>query len=96
MSDLINRKDTLQARPEFLNCNLDKTYSYNLGWNNAIHEWFKNIEQLPSVDRPIGKWIDLRHDNCYKCSACGDYWMGIGGYNFCPNCGADMRGEDNE
>ncbi len=38
------------------------------------------------------EWIDKGHGNIYACSKCGDMWLGVGGYNFCPNCGADMRG----
>ena len=40
--------------------------------------------------RPHGEWI--YHKECaFECSKCG---MGVDvGYNFCPNCGADMREE---
>ena len=43
------------------------------------------------VRRKKGKWIDLW--DRYRCSACNmehSYEE-----NFCPNCGADMRGEQN-
>ena len=50
---------------------------------------------------PKGHWIFDTEDGYYKCSECGslaeidsvtnDYWRS----NFCPNCGADMRGESN-
>ena len=32
-------------------------------------------------------------DNCsvYKCSVCGSLWYGVGGYIYCPNCGAKME-----
>ena len=56
------------------------------------------------VERKRGKWID-RDDvhygwNTWQCSVCGDEFIleegtpDVNGYNFCPNCGADMRGED--
>ena len=55
-----------------------------------------------SVERPErkhGKWID-RNGNViysmwerYECSVCGEYSLD---YNFCPNCGADMRRGDND
>lgn len=60
------------------------------------------IRELPTAkpQRKKGKWIK---ENCrgqaYKCSACGNYLdfrgvnAGRGDANFCPNCGADMRGE---
>ena len=46
-------------------------------------------------DRLQGKWIyDTEHSitiDMYKCSVCG--CDGHTHFNFCPNCGADMRGE---
>lgn len=57
---------------------------------------------LPSAqpERKKGRW----HQRIYKkvemmvCSECGnefsyDAETGVRDYNFCPNCGADMRGE---
>ena len=58
--------------------------------------WLKNA---PAADvRPVvrGKWtrIDYEpHGHDYKCSACG--WKNDMPTHFCPNCGADMREEDN-
>lgn len=54
------------------------------------------IEALKQPEREKGEWIDREHDNCFMCSACGEVWIGIGGYNYCPNFGADMRGDNNE
>lgn len=44
-----------------------------------------------------GHWEYL-YDGNYKCSNCGSWWAMEDepceeGLNFCPNCGADMRGE---
>lgn len=62
------------------------------------------LEQLPAAqpERKKGHWIEV---NDYynrisgKCSACGWeshlYEDDVVGMNFCPNCGADMRGEQN-
>ena len=58
----------------------------------------KLVEEAPAVDAaPVvhGRWIDLTNDNCddlFKCSECKETWLGIGGYNYCPNCGAKMDG----
>ena len=47
-------------------------------------------------ERPCGEWIyhaewELDGECAYECSRCG---MGADvDYNFCPNCGADMRKE---
>ena len=72
-------------------------------------ETYKKIEAVPSADvveRKRGKWIIGENENegwC-KCSVCGYtnstcevYSIGFGAYNFCPNCGSDMRErKDNE
>lgn len=54
--------------------------------------------QIPAADvRPVvrGKWEQTKDEfGIYnKCSACGkEYYCGpIAPFNFCPNCGADMR-----
>lgn len=53
------------------------------------------IKSLPFVQpiRPKGKWIDCaERDPWYRCSECKERVWG-GHRNFCPNCGADMRGD---
>ena len=52
----------------------------------------KQIEELANV-RPVvrGKWITVKHP-LYECSICGSVYQDVGyGFNYCPNCGADMR-----
>ena len=51
-------------------------------------------------ERKKGKWVKIGHwGRSYKCNQCGNYLdfdgvnAGRGSANFCPNCGADMRGE---
>lgn len=41
-------------------------------------------------ERPKGQWENEDIDY-YRCTNCGIYEVDRG--NFCPNCGADMRGE---
>lgn len=59
------------------------------------------VQLLPAADvRPVvrGKWEQTKDEFGFynKCSACGkEYYCGpIAPFNFCPNCGADMRGGD--
>ena len=58
-----------------------------------------DIEHAPTVEeRKNGEWIrKISVVDCAtfvgdECSQCG-YFKSMGRANFCPNCGADMRGE---
>ena len=54
------------------------------------------IEAL-SADRPKGEWKWSESDVSWMCGRCGCVFEEIDwrpDYNFCPNCGADMRGEE--
>lgn len=92
-NDYIIRKDAIQAlKAEGLEelCKSLGVYPWNV------------IKMIPSVQpiRPKGEWIDSDIPNeKYVCSNCGgacwyyDYEGDVAKSNFCPNCGADMRGE---
>ena len=68
-------------------------------WNEAkeYEELISRLLSTPSVQPRKGKWtffLGTGYGNPYghyECDLCGDGY----GYktNFCPNCGADMRGE---
>lgn len=64
------------------------------------------IANSPTIEeRKRGKWIDGSDERFVKCSKCGmettrNELQGIALFgqeepNYCPNCGADMRGDDN-
>jgi len=49
------------------------------------------------VGRPHGEWIDVDNEPYCECSVCGAYIDNLDDdYEFCPRCGADMRGDNNE
>ena len=90
MSDLIKREDAMQVA--FL-------YPF---FADALME---EIKSIPSADRPQGEWIVTDEDgwangtHAFICSECGNgYHLNIerviGDWNFCPNCGAKMKGAD--
>ena len=47
-----------------------------------------------------GKWNKFQHQQgptYIRCSICDEFYKKDNReYNFCPNCGADMRGDENE
>lgn len=49
------------------------------------------VKALPSADRPQGEWVS-NHDGSWNCSECGLRVLIYAKGNFCPNCGADMKG----
>lgn len=64
-----------------------------------VKQW---LDHIAEPDRKKGKWLykpNEYDDDTYECSQCGEPWTLIDGtpeennMKFCPNCGADMRGE---
>lgn len=63
--------------------------------------WFstKHGKEVEFIKRKKGKWIYVNGHTAINCSAC--YHCGwslsfedtVKRFNFCPSCGADMRGE---
>jgi hypothetical protein len=62
----------------------------------------KLIEQAPAIEpeREKGAWIN--EGRIIRCNKCKTGYAIVKGmksaltYNFCPNCGADMRGDKDE
>ena len=77
-------------------------------WQSGCWVRYRAIEQTvkeqPTIEpeRKTGKWIDavIPNDNgglpvqvCDQCNTFFPLAYTGGGHRFCPNCGADMRGE---
>ena len=67
---------------------------YNADWIYSFIECAPTIEARPVVR---GAW-KLNDDGSGTCRQCGRttkaVWDADRWHNFCPNCGADMRGEE--
>lgn len=84
MSDLIDRIELMRQIAEF-GREIPK---------DQVMEVIARMEDVEVEDRPKGEWVNKEgvYGAAY-CSKC-DYELRINNTNFCPNCGADMRGED--
>lgn len=58
----------------------------------------EKVEEIKAAqpERKRGEWKDRGEDYMIRwiCSECGRKETHV--YNFCPDCGADMRGDENE
>jgi rubredoxin len=59
-----------------------------------------DIEHAPIIEeRKTGNWVGIDDEPCetFECDVCGfvlDDWIEGAFYNYCPNCGADLRGHE--
>ena len=100
MDDTISRKAAIDAMAEL------QGRASSKGELTGISKAWKRIKKLPPIqpEQQEGYWIrtDCGLDVECKCSRCGykdfveprdEYWFKR---NYCPNCGAKMKGEANE
>lgn len=83
MSDLISRADVKELISDIQDTVFGQTV-------------IKGVEKLPSITpaQKIGHWtIEDRQATTYKycCNECKAHHRAM--YDFCPSCGADMRGK---
>lgn len=106
MDDLISRQAAIDALQKEINKGIPP-FNDVFGSIRAGVRLARNIiEDLPSAqpERKKGKW-NAEFNGAFRGGA---YWFSCseckrivpevrnGGWNFCPSCGADMRGEKNE
>ena len=87
MDDLISRQAAIDA--------LERG-AWGKEWDKTLAKAM--IESVPSAqpERKKGRWGNAGEYPWDKCSVCGHCVNPYeDDYFFCPNCGADMRGENN-
>ena len=96
MSDSIYREDAIRTVCECECYSGDNPCEEGKGCY-AVNE----LRKLSSADRPQGEWIDsqgrpmrLYESYSANCSACGEWSEYLTEY--CPHCGARMKGADDE
>lgn len=105
MTDTISRQAAIDAIEMVDWYHQNQSKDMVSGANSDEHQaWYKAedvyeaIEAVPTANRS-GHWID--DGDCSICSKCHEtYGLTLLGQlyapNFCPNCGADMRGGDDD
>ena len=99
-TDLISRADAIEAVGGVVMAEFD--VAPTRGYDVAE----KALSALPSADAVQGEWIEKYNGNGwndfwdYTCSNCGKKYERADAVlyhaNYCPNCGARMKGGDNE
>jgi hypothetical protein len=94
MEDTIRRSDAIKALIRMGGIKIDKALAMG------------EIRSIPSADRPQGEWIDAEIPlesggsmPIQVCNLCKTFYPLAytgGGHRFCPNCGARMKGADDE
>lgn len=68
-------------------------------WEKYSDKLWQKAYERGKADRPQGEWIEPKNEvairlNQWICSKCN--YLIDGKHNFCPNCGAQMKGAEDE
>lgn len=96
---------TIEVEEDCISREYLKSFEYiNKGDFNSvetIREWIDNAPSVvPTTEKSskVGEWQNYKDE--HRCSECGEVvigdWYDDEWYDYGPNCGADMRGEQDE
>lgn len=103
--DLIKRADVIKAIHNYWKKRLDTLPTADIQQTDKILEHNKTlcnfINAIQYADRPQGEWKSVKasiypYGYDVECSICGHRMGSSFGYKYCPNCGARMKGADDE
>lgn len=96
MKEMIYKEDALNIIRSFIS-------SMRPDATGLITDIYDAVLHMPSAQPKTGKWMTDNPSDPYesdycKCSVCGYInctveVLAFDGYKYCPNCGADMRGD---
>ena len=99
---MANEKRLIDANALPLGKFVEPRTEWHQGWNDALDAAKDAAETVDAVEVVHGEWIEdydiFTQDNGYEsepimigyiCSECGK--ESFQNFNYCPNCGADMR-----
>ena len=69
----------------------------NVGYVVGLDTAQECIKDAPTVEPKTGRWFGAKYDaglGLFICDNCGKF--SFVEYDYCPNCGADMRGEQDD
>ena len=74
--------------------NIDNAQAVEQNWRFYYDHGYKQAEK--DLKRPKGEWLFKHNSSDIWCSVCDENFDEIPqAFNFCPNCGADMRAKEN-
>lgn len=87
-NDLISREALKEAIKNLYNGTLDGIVKF------GIEKAYEEIDNAPAVvERPQGEWLHpYKSDIACECSNCHIQMPITDYFNFCPNCGTQMKG----
>lgn len=88
MDDLISRQAAIKAIEDLQDCYNGFSDTYDKACIIGV------LEEVPSAQR-TGKWYAIGNTGLATCK-CGFFTDRYSAYNYCPNCGCAMKGEDDE